>query len=89
MHVSFVLAPDLKSIAGHVMTSCGTDFLRRSGVRGEADTRLILYACLLDFTKVKCRGAYVTYEEIVGSYQGYVACLNRQGWQDLHHFVAD
>lgn len=28
-------------------------------------------------------------DEIIRSYQGYIACLNRQGWQDLHHFVAD
>ncbi|MFQ8430322.1 ester cyclase [Amaricoccus sp. W119] len=28
-------------------------------------------------------------DEIIQSYQGYIACLNRQGWQDLHHFVAN
>lgn len=28
-------------------------------------------------------------DEIIESYQGYIACLNRQGWQDLHLYVAD
>lgn len=27
-------------------------------------------------------------DQIVEAYQGYIACLNRQGWQDLHRFVA-
>lgn len=31
----------------------------------------------------------MTREEIVESYQAYIACLNRQDWQDLHHHVAD
>ncbi|PTW61536.1 putative ester cyclase [Breoghania corrubedonensis] len=31
----------------------------------------------------------MTREEIIESYRAYIACLNRQDWQDLHHYVAD
>jgi predicted ester cyclase len=28
-------------------------------------------------------------DEIIEFYHQYIACLNRQGWQDLHHFVSE
>ncbi|KEP67942.1 ester cyclase [Thioclava dalianensis] len=31
----------------------------------------------------------MTRDEIIQSYQEYIACLNRQGWHDLHHYVAE
>lgn len=50
-------------------------------------------ACLLRQVRVRAsriqKGRAVGRSEIIESYHGYIECLNRQAWQDLHLFVAD
>ena len=31
----------------------------------------------------------MTRDELADRYRGYIACLNRQDWENLHRFVAD